>query len=112
MLDGIALGAGLGINDGLELGTGVVGNFVGLGEGINDGDREGSRVVGSRVGLGEGITDGLPVGRGVGLLVGSQVVQVRVNDVVRPPVVIPISYVVQVSVTNGGVLIQSGCTNP
>jgi len=37
MLDGNTLGLGLGINDGLEVGIGVVGNLVGLGDGIREG---------------------------------------------------------------------------
>jgi len=43
------------------------------------------------VGLGDGIADGLSVGKGDGTLVGSQVVQVNVNNVALPPVVEPIS---------------------
>jgi len=71
------------------LGSGVVGCFVGRGEGIIDGDNVGSRVVGNNVGLGEGICEGVPVGKCVGLLVGSHVVQLRVNDVVPRKVVSP-----------------------
>lgn len=53
--------------------------------GIIDGDNVGLRVVGNNVGLGEGISEGAPVGKCVGLLVGSHVVQLKVNDVAEPP---------------------------
>lgn len=71
------------------LGRGAVGSFVGRGEGIIDGDNVGSRVVGNNVGLGEGIHEGVPVGKCVGLLVGSHVVQLKVNDVSPRGVVRP-----------------------
>ena len=78
---------------------------MGLGEGIMDGAGVGSRVVGNRVGLGVGKTEGLPVGEGVGMAVGSHVLHVSDKDVARPPVVSPMSYVVQVAVAKGGVFI-------
>jgi len=71
------------------LGTGVVGSFVGRGVGITDGDNVGSRVVGNNVGLGEGISEGAPVGKCVGLLVGSHVLQLKVNDVAAFPLITP-----------------------
>lgn len=37
MVDGIALGDGEGIAEGIKLGRRVVGSFVGLGEGIKEG---------------------------------------------------------------------------
>jgi len=37
IVDGTGLGEGLGIREGLALGTVVVGNLVGLGEGTKDG---------------------------------------------------------------------------
>jgi len=41
MIDGLWLGDGEGIKEGLEEGTGVVGSFVGLGDGIKEGLGEG-----------------------------------------------------------------------
>jgi len=90
------------------LGTGVVGSFVGRGVGIIEGDNDGSAVVGNNVGLGEGISEGAPVGKCVGLLVGSHVVQLKVTDIAAREVVNPLLYVAHISVDNGGVLIQLG----
>lgn len=78
--DGIALGEGLGIAEGGELGVGVVGICVGLGDGIKDGPCEGTGVVGKSVGLGDGINEGTEEGACDGLEVGSQVVHIKVID--------------------------------
>lgn len=64
------------------------------------------------MGLGEGIKDGAPVGRRVGLSVGSHVVHVKAKNVWRPPDVNPMSYIVHVSLSNGGVLLQLSLTEP
>jgi len=69
-VDGIGLGEGEG-NDGLLVGTDVVGILVGLGDGINEGLGDGISVVGMGVGLGDGINEGLGDGLDVvGIMVG------------------------------------------
>jgi len=58
-IEGVPLGDGDGIADGLKEGTGVVGSSVGLGDGITDGFDVGTIVVGNFVGLGVGNTEGV-----------------------------------------------------
>lgn len=110
LVDGAALGEGLGNDDGFGLGERVVGSFEGLGEGIDEGLKLGSEVVGILLGLGEGINEGRAVGTGVGRLVGLHVVHDKVNTTSCPLTVEPAKYSCQVSVDSGGVLSQSGLT--
>jgi hypothetical protein len=56
--DGIELGDGLGMLDGEELGSLVVGEYVGVGEGISEGLVLGFRNVGVTLGLEVGMEDG------------------------------------------------------
>jgi hypothetical protein len=121
-LDGSCVGEGDGINEGLWLGIGVVGNFVGLGDGIREGEALGRGVVGNAVGAGEGIADGMAVGDGdgikeglvvgegvvgdsdgwvVGMGVGAQLSQFSVISVAISVIAL-ISYTLQTSVAIGG----------
>lgn len=77
MADGVVLGLGDGINEGLGEGKCVVGDVDGLDVGNRDGSADngvGSTVVGSRDGLGVGLVDGMELGEGVGIIVGDGVV--------------------------------------
>jgi len=76
-MDGIGLGEGDGIEEGLVDGNGVDGKAVGLGEGIKVGSADngvGLSVVGSLVGLGVGTVEGIGLGETVGTTVGAGVV--------------------------------------
>jgi hypothetical protein len=76
-MDGIGLGEGDGIEEGLVDGNGVDGKAVGLGEGIKVGSADngvGLSVVGSLVGLGVGTVEGSGLGETVGTTVGAGVV--------------------------------------
>jgi len=115
IVDGIADGEGLGNDDGLAEGIGVVGDIDGLMLGDNVGSTDkgvGCKVVGVWDGLGLGIIDGIllgdivgtvvgegvvgdgvlmGVGRRVGVGVGTQVVQTRFSSFREPPDVKPLS---------------------
>jgi len=73
----MADGEGLGNEDGLAEGVGVVGDIDGLmlGSKVGSTDRGvGCKVVGAWVGLGLGIVDGISLGDSVGTVVGKGVV--------------------------------------
>jgi len=76
-VEGTADGEGLGNEDGVAEGIGVVGNIDGLMLGNKVGSRDkgvGCKVVGVWVGLGLGIVDGILLGDSVGTVVGEGVV--------------------------------------